>query len=147
MYILMYAYSCMQNIEETIAKYAVAINLFWLGSTNPRIFFLIFYKKKILNFFLLKSVQICMKDAEYAETNENQSSDFFNFNFLVLVIFNHKYLNHKSIIYAYNEGSHYLPFFGWFSVFLKSCIFLYFLSNGHNIYLAFLFIINHSNYY
>ena len=33
----MYAYSCMQNNEETFAKYAVDANLFRLGSTNPRI--------------------------------------------------------------------------------------------------------------
>ena len=32
----MYAYPCMQNTEETIAKYAVDDNLFRLGSTNPK---------------------------------------------------------------------------------------------------------------
>ena len=88
----------MQNTEETIAKYAVDVNLFRLGSTNtikkyPALeYFLvggeaslptkknfkekkkkkfnIFTKKNVLFFFLPKSVQICMKDAEYAETNE-----------------------------------------------------------------------------
>ena len=29
-------HTCMQNIEETIAKYAVYFYLFWLGSTNPK---------------------------------------------------------------------------------------------------------------
>ena len=30
------AYPCMQNTEETIAKYAVDANLFQLGFTNPK---------------------------------------------------------------------------------------------------------------
>ena len=30
------AYPCMQNNEETIAKYAVDANLFQLGSSNPK---------------------------------------------------------------------------------------------------------------
>ena len=32
----MYVISCMQNTNETIAKYAVDDNLFRLGSTNPK---------------------------------------------------------------------------------------------------------------
>ena len=40
----MYVTPCMQNTEETIAKYAVDANLFQLGSTNP---------KKISSFLML----------------------------------------------------------------------------------------------
>ena len=29
-------YACMQNTEETVAKYAFDANLFRLGSTNPK---------------------------------------------------------------------------------------------------------------
>ena len=32
----MHVILCMQNTEETIAKYAVDINLFQLGPTNPK---------------------------------------------------------------------------------------------------------------
>ena len=51
----MHAYPCMQNNEETIAKYAVDANLFRLGSTNP-------IKKisslKKITFFFFKNVSI-----------------------------------------------------------------------------------------
>ena len=49
----MHATPCIQNTEETIAKYAVDANLFRLGSTNPKKnippldFFFQYLKKKL----------------------------------------------------------------------------------------------------
>ena len=54
---IMHVTPCMQDTEETIAKYAVDANLFRLGSTNPKKniqpldFFFSILKKKLKKYF------------------------------------------------------------------------------------------------
>ena len=87
----------MQNNEENIVKYAVDDNLFRLESTNPKK--IQSYSPPILDafwwgvkrptktfeqnfffqFFFFKSVQIYMKDAEFAESKEKSYIRFLFF--------------------------------------------------------------------
>ena len=55
----MYAHPCMQNTDETIAKYAIDANLFRLGSTKPKKnsspwFFFGFYTGGLLSGFFVR---------------------------------------------------------------------------------------------